>query len=321
MLPGVRPQNAYPWHAMAAVLSVTAALQAAGTGLWYRDGETPLFEVLVFDWGWSEDLATSLDAASAWIQFGLCAGFLVIGGLLAAKRLIANRLGRLRQLAAGALGLAGVWQLLLVLAAWYRNENFRPAQSWGPLEDWLGNWQVLGETTTRIAAPWAGCWLLLLGADNADAPRRARHVVWLLQIAAAVTFAVHGYEALRGNARFVDLILAADRMFSSGELSEQAARRILWPIAAADFAVALGILISRRPGVAAYMAGWGLLTALSRLVHSGDGGLWETLVRAPNCGVPLAICLYWLSYPARPPAPAPDPAPALDPADHVSPVR
>ena len=74
--------------------------------------------------------------------------------------LVAHRLGRLQWGVAAALGVAGVWQLLLVLAAWYRNENFRPAQSWGPLEDWLGNWQVLGETTTRPAAPLAGCWLL-----------------------------------------------------------------------------------------------------------------------------------------------------------------
>ena len=127
---------------------------------------------------------------------------------------------------------------------------------------------------------------------------------------------MHGYEALRGNARFVDLILAADHRFLGGQLSEHAARQFLTPIALVDFAVAVAILLGRRPGVAGYMAGWGLLTALSRTVHSGGDGLWETLVRAPNCGVPLAICLYWLACPASDPAPAP----ALDSADHASPA-
>ena len=125
-----------------------------------------------------------------------------------------------------------------------------------------------------------------------------------------MTFAVHGYEALRGNARFVDLILSADRTFFGGSLSEHAARLCLTPIGLVDLGLAVAILLSRRPSVAGYMAGWGLITALARSIHSGGDGLWETLVRAPNCGVPLAICLYWSSRYAH--------DPASDPADHAT---
>ncbi len=304
MLPASAPASASAWRLTAAALLLTASCQAVGSGLWSQQGETPIFEVLLFNCGWPETAVTDIESGSAWCQFAIAAALLSACGCLWSDRFARGTIAVVPILA-----LAGSWQVLLAVAAWQRDENFRPGRSWGPVEDWLGNWQVFGEVAVRMAAPLAALWLLTLSPAEPELEQPTERPLWLLRWAAAITFAVHGYEALRSNSRFVDLLLSADQRFLSGALSEHVSRQILLPIGVIDLALAVAILVGRWRPIAGYMAVWGLITALSRTVHSGWDGLWETLIRAPNCGVPLAICLYWSSCPA--------PAPAWEPADHA----
>ena len=242
---------------MTAALLLTASFQAAGTGLWARQSETPIFEMLLFNWGWLESTVTHVESASAWCGFAMAAVLLVACGCLWNARL-----ARGLTAVTPVLLLAFVWQLLLAMAAWYRDENFRPGKSWGPIEDWLLQLgKYFGEVAVRVAAPLAA--LLLLAHRQVDplSERRTRGILWLLRSAAALTFAVHGYEALRSNSRFVDLLLsAADLRFLGGTLFGAALRQLLLPIGIVDLILAVAILVGRWWPVAGYMAAWGFIT-------------------------------------------------------------
>jgi hypothetical protein len=125
---------------------------------------------------------------------------------------------------------------------------------------------------------------------------------WLLRVAAALTFAGHGIEALLGRGLFIDYLLSAL------QLSQSAAENTLRAIGLLDIACAGAILLPRklRP-VALWMACWGFATALMRFYFGGWAAWPEALMRMTNAAVPLTLFLLWQrsadSRPTLPPAP------------------
>ena len=106
------------------------------------------------------------------------------------------------------------------------------------------------------------------------------------------------------DARFQDLIYGAGLRVGVTDLSPDSVENALVVIGVVDLAVALGLLLPLRRlslGCALWMAFWGFLTAASRTLHSGFEWCGETLLRAPNGGVPLAVAL--LLWRARSPGP------------------
>ncbi len=138
----------------------------------------------------------------------------------------------------------------------------------------------------------------------------------LLRILVALVFFTHGYLALLENPRFIDLIIGTSGNIFGSRLSEASAVVLLKWIAIIDFCVALAVLIYptpllvprtfwaapcrvcpiRRvilPALMIWLAGWGLVTALSRMttlgIPAGLGQYPELLIRASHVLGPLAL--------------------------------
>jgi hypothetical protein len=171
----------------------------------------------------------------------------------------------------------------LVVASWF----FSLALSDTALDGRAFSSLSLPAAALRISLPVALS-LVLSGRDD-----------WwpkLLQVAAAVTFATHGYEALCHNPKFVDLILLnlnPGSMEGDPLLSEGAAGILLTCIGVMDIACALFVLLLRKPALALYMACWGGITALSRMGALGLEAWPAAILRVSHFGAPLALFLIW----------------------------
>jgi hypothetical protein len=143
----------------------------------------------------------------------------------------------------------------------------------------------------RWAAPLA---LAVLPSFAASAARQSSEssIVWLLRGALAATFFTHGVEALRLHPQFIDYLLIADRRVTGFGLDQAGAEIVLQVIGVVDIACAAAILVGRlRRDVLGYMVFWGLVTAGARVLHSGEHGVHEALIRAGNGGVAAALWL------------------------------
>ncbi|MDQ3035171.1 MAG: hypothetical protein M3Y87_22385, partial [Myxococcota bacterium] len=117
-------------------------------------------------------------------------------------------------------------------------------------------------------------------------------IVWLLRAAIAATFVTHGIEALRQHPAFVDYLLIADRRLLGVGLDQASAEQVLRVIGVVDIACAGALVgLPLRRGLLAYLAFWGVITAGARVMHSGEHGMHEALVRAANGGVPAVLWL------------------------------
>jgi acid phosphatase type 7 len=141
-------------------------------------------------------------------------------------------------------------------------------------------------------------WALPAHASRMLAPlvlalwHRPGAAAWLARGAVAVTFLVHGVEALALHPHFIDFILVADmRIFGLG-LTQSSAETLLILIGVQDLVLALLIVSGRdlRP-VLAFAAFWGFVTAASRMVMGGQYATHLTLMRAANGGLPLVLLL------------------------------
>jgi hypothetical protein len=134
---------------------------------------------------------------------------------------------------------------------------------------------------TRIAAP------LVLATWSLPGARR-----WILRGAVAITFAIHGLEALWLHPGFVDFLLIADLRLVGAGLDQHTAEILLRAIGIVDLVVAALLLTGRdwRP-VLGWLAFWGFVTAGSRMVQGGEGALHHTLIRAANGGLALVLLL------------------------------
>ena len=238
---------------------VVLALAAGGTAVAtaYHDltfGGGKLMSWLWLDLGWSEGIAESVVGTLAWVG-------------LAAALALWFRGTRAARIAACYLGL---WIGLQAIAAM--------------VADPVHAWRIPAAQATRYLTPIA---LLLLWRPS------RRGATALLRVAAAATFLAHGLEALQHEAAFVDYLIIAGRDLLGTEPTIDAVHDTLFAIGIVDLAVAVAILSTRWRAVALYMAFWGLITAASRIVHSGGGAWHAAALRLPNAGVPLAL---WLLF-------------------------
>ena len=118
----------------------------------------------------------------------------------------------------------------------------------------------------------------------------------MLKGSIALTFLAHGWEAWMNNPHFMDLVhLSALRVFGwfgLGEtwyLSDAAVEILLRCIGALDMLCAVLVLFGFRPRILLYMAAWGGITALSRMMAFGWDWWPETMLRLPHLGCPLAL--------------------------------
>jgi len=156
------------------------------------------------------------------------------------------------------------------------------------------NWALLAHAT-RIAAP---CTLFLLIDTTHPLNQRIDRATKMLRYATATTFIMHGVEAISHHPRFVDYIIHAANQLIQLPITQSQANHLLYGIGGLDILVA--ILILSKPKLLwplAYMALWGLITAASRIIHSGSIGISDAFIRAANAGVPL--CLFLLLYTDR----------------------
>ena len=247
--------------------------------------ESDIYGWLYFDCHWSESLAQSIDNAGALMTL-VAGGLLCLTGWLMRRQPIESaRLKIVRKLDQAAACWIAVWMLLIATAHMMRAAVFSELS--------------LAEHAVRYAAPLALaiCGRAGSGIDLVASrqPARARFTVLMLTVAAAFTFAAHGYKAYQCYAPFTDLILLSDMQWTDTGCTQAAAERLLIVIGVADIIVALVLLVFRWRLAAFYMVAWGFVTAASRMTALGTDAWPETLIRIANGGVPLAILVHWMT--------------------------
>ena len=268
-------------------------LQCLGCGARYRftsfETESDVYGLLYFDYGWSEQIAQRID------DFGaiacLLAGFMiVVVGMTARIDIGQITVPATKSEVAGdgastnrplikliiwcvdliAMLVVFSWMLALAICHTLRGGMFAEL--------------TLGEHAVRIAAPIV---LMLI----AMRPQRERLAWAIAAFSAAITFAIHGYKALMCHGPFTDLILLTTSRFRSIEFSQSTAESVLLVIGTVDIVAAMVLIVFRWRMAALYMLLWGLITSASRMTAYGWSGWPDTLMRAANWGVPLAIVL------------------------------
>ena len=241
------------------LLRIAVALAALGAAYvsWFQ--ASSVNSLLFIELERDEHSARNLDIAAA-IGLCLCAAVLCQPGRHAAR------------LASGAAALIGLWFLALATA-----DQVLHSTAFSHL--------ALPAAALRIVTPILLA-LVLLG--------RSSRVEFGLRVAVASTFAVHGYEALCHNPKFLDLIfLNLNSDTGSPLFGEASARIILDVIGAVDLLVAGLVLFLRSPALAGYMALWGAVTALSRCGAMGWEAWPAVAVRMTHVAGPLALFLLW----------------------------
>ena len=265
-------------------LRVTVALQCIGVGCWTSSTETPNFETLCYAWEWPEETVVRLESASVYMLLGSSA-ILLFSPLVLRSKL---------NIAVSCITSAAVtaWQIWIAFVTWYQAEG---------LPEGYFAWLVFAEQAVRIGAPLGLLlWILIpwerrSSENDRQSPELSCWLelpIWLLRLCAASTFLAHGYEAWIHHPPFIDLIIGAG-LSVGWRIEQAAAEQMLVAIGAIDFVLSAMLLLGRFRSVVLYMSMWGLLTASSRIVHSGFGAYFETLMRAANAGAPLAIVVYW----------------------------
>jgi hypothetical protein len=107
-------------------------------------------------------------------------------------------------------------------------------------------------------------------------------LTWLLRIAAAMCFIGHGAFGILTKAAWVPY-------FAVAGIAEGSAWRLMPLVGTMDIALGILALVAPLQGVWVWMTGWAVWTAVIRPL-SGEP-VWETLERAGNYGVPLALLL------------------------------
>ena len=252
-------------------LRITVAVQCAGVASWTSSTETPVFETLCYAWEWPEDTVAQIELASI---YGLLASSVT---LLVAP--VVPRKGWRTAVECMILVAVAAWQCWIAFTAWYQAEGL-------PVGYFA--WLIFPEQAVRFAAPIALTMWLVADAS----PLLRTMAIWLLRLSAAATFIAHGYEAWIAHPPFIDLIIGAG-LRADLRIEQSSAEQLLAIVGAIDFVLSGLILFGRFRSAAFYMALWGLATASSRIVHSGMGAYFDTLIRVANAGVPFAIFLYW----------------------------
>lgn len=276
----------------AAVLRGVILLQCLGLfGIYYvgaNETESDIFGLLYFDWGYPEPFAQTVDDAGT---FAAMFSGVMIAALGCLRFLQSPDSDRRPPSLRRQIGWAG-WLdrvSLLVLTTWFLALAVAHHIRGGPYAQ-----LATGEHAVRFMAPLALLFCIPRARDNTlhDRWRPAANV--LLRIAAAATFAVHGYKAVDGYGPFLDLILLSGLSWTSWQLSESVVTVALSVIGWIDLVVAAIVLTRWWRYAAVYMTIWGVITAASRMTALGVDYWPATLLRAANGGVPLVLVLsYW----------------------------
>lgn len=126
---------------------------------------------------------------------------------------------------------------------------------------------------------------------------RATIVIFFLRLGAAGTFIGHGLEAIRqsrAGGSFVELITGSFQNVLHRTVTVDQAQAALGVIGGIDIGLGLGLLLTRSRFFALYMAGWGTLAAVSRVLAHGPEAYHMVLLRSANGGAAFALLLYWM---------------------------
>lgn len=249
------------------ILRIAFAIRCYGLGkqyLWNEfEADSTIFSTLFFEWEYSEPFAQRVD------DFGIQAMVVAAAIVLLTGFFMNHRFAR--WLAGGALLFAVAWELLLPLTKMIRGGEM------------LSEWS-LAEHGLRIAVPVA---LLILSFSD-----RLQPTEWVLRIAVAATFGIHGIKAWRAAPTFADMIITSCLNLLEFWPEQSTVELILKVICVADLMVAAMIVACRWPYVALYASVWALITAFGRHTSSSFG--WpETLLRAAHVGGPFVLYLQW----------------------------
>ena len=141
---------------------------------------------------------------------------------------------------------------------------------------------LVAMTHSSAAAPGAA-YSLDRNASRVDASAAARRRLhWCLRLGAAACFVGHGAFGIITKAAWVPY-------FGLVGIPADVAYVLMPVVGTIDILMGLAVLVSPRPAVLLYMAVWALWTALLRPL-TGESA-FETLERAGNYGVPLAMLL------------------------------
>jgi len=142
------------------------------------------------------------------------------------------------------------------------------------------------EWALRYTAP--GVAILLFNTSSVFRIWGAR----IIQLALILVFAAHGLVALSGDPRFIDYLLVSLGRIGISTLTEAQVVIFLNVIGALDLVAATLLIFlksERRNVVLIWMAGWGAITAFSRITYGGFGNGHEVFIRASHFLLPLAL--------------------------------
>ena len=111
----------------------------------------------------------------------------------------------------------------------------------------------------------------------------SRRIHWILRLGAAACFIGHGAFGIITKAAWVPY-------FGVIGIGQDTAYALMPVVGSIDILMGIAMLFSPRPFVLLYMAVWAMWTALLRPL-AGEP-VFETLERAGNYGVPLAMLLF-----------------------------
>jgi len=276
-------------HTVLWCLRIVICLQCLGVGGRYffspNESESDIYGLLYFDSDWPEPLAQRIDDGGTLACFASGIAILLCATIsrfrVATSRSATNevssrsRIGAVIEIFAAAF--ITLWMLTLASTHMLRGAAYAELS--------------LGEQAVRIAAPLA---LLLLSVRK----QRLEPIVrWLLIVACAATFTVHGYKAIECYGAFTDLVLLSNTRFTNFEIEQSTIETALISIGVIDVILAALLIVTRWRWVAIYMVIWGMITAASRMTAAGWGTWPETLIRSANWGAPLVVFLLLWSSP------------------------
>lgn len=267
------------WRGIVWTLRISVAWQCLGNWRWMTQvEETPLLHWMldpadVGGLAWSESTALVVQQIVGWCV--LAAGALALW-----------------RPSAVVLLLLALLQLLITIAMWRIAEGYPLRADWLPSQ--LLTLFPFATEVARMFAPLALWFVDGVDPNDVEGERRIDRAMQAMRLVVAIVFLAHGIEALQLNPKFVDLLLNSMQNVFGWSMSESTAVACLTTIGVVDIAIAIACVFVRSRAILGWMAFWGLVTAVSRILANGWGMSWhETFTRAPHFGIPLAIVLWW----------------------------
>lgn len=149
----------------------------------------------------------------------------------------------------------------------------------------FSHWTLPAHALRWLTPLALAAWILL----PADAKTGRGRVAFVLRLAVATVFATHGLEAILRHPGFEDFIIGTVENAFGLLLDENQIYPLLLAIGLLDLFVAVAILLVSWRALFAWLALWGLVTALARMTTYGTGAWPELFLRTPHFCVPFAL--------------------------------